>query len=119
MDFFDTLIHLGFGAALIILAAAAFIKRWSWSATDMVLLLTFGAALVTLGLLDLIGVMDATWIHISRNIIFGSFFILRSISALHSPSSPKDSRWTQWAMLILGVGLAIYAITEVFFLSRS
>ncbi|MBI5570344.1 MAG: hypothetical protein HY914_10405 [Desulfomonile tiedjei] len=106
---FGALMNLVFGGVLVIGAVYAFIKHRSFQ--GMVLWLSFGVAFTTLGLLALVGLMDPEWVDVSSGAVFGMCLIWFSISTLCSPPSPSFPNWTQWAMLVFGVGSLLAAIS--------
>jgi hypothetical protein len=97
-----------FGGVCAILAVGALVK--SREIVEMVRHLSVGTAFAALGLLDLTGRMDAEWICVSQNAVIGIMAMWWSISELYSPPSPSFPRWTQWALLVIGVGLILSAV---------
>jgi hypothetical protein len=83
------------------------------SILGMVLMLLFGAAVLALGSLDLMGLLTPELDVFPRLAIVGIPLIWTSISDLKSPPSPSFPRWTQWAMLVMGAGSALWVIWVV------
>jgi hypothetical protein len=117
MDHFEAVLTLGLGAISAIDAVESFARRRSilW----MALFLSVGAALIALALLALTTSIHAAWLNISKNALWGIAFVLMSILGLYSRLSPKFPRWTQWAMLVFGVGCIFVALIDVYFFFRS
>jgi hypothetical protein len=107
----DALVHLLFGGAIAIWAVYACVR--ARSILGMVLYLSFGAAFMALGLLDLLGLLDPEGVGVSRNAVVGIGLIWTSVSALYSPPEPRFPRWTQWAFLVYGIGSLSWAIVCV------
>ena len=112
MDFFGILFNLLLGGAAIIMAVVGLIKRWEGTFWSLVLGV-FGALLLTLGLLNLTGMISAKWLYITRNAFIGVCLILSGVAGLYSPPSPKYPRWTQWAMVVIGAGSIFFALIEL------
>lgn len=104
----DDFVTLLFGVTLAIWAIVGFVKQRHIFV--MVLSLSLGAVLMAAGLLNLLGFIDPKWVSVSRNAVVGVGFIWTSVSALYSPPQPKFPLWTQWAMLVFGVGSTLSAL---------
>ncbi len=105
-EHFLSLLNLLVGGICVIQAVCGLVKHRS--IVGMVLMLSFGAAVIALGLLDLKGRMAPEWDVFPRVAILGIPLIWTSISDLRSPPSPNVTRWTQWAMLVMGAGSALW-----------
>jgi hypothetical protein len=66
------------------------------------------AALVWLYLVGQLTTME--WFTVLGHVLCGFVLIGPSVSALYSPPSASYPRWTQWAMLVFGVGWVISAV---------
>ncbi len=75
--------------------------------------LSFGAALIAVGLLNLRGLIASEWVNVSQFIVLGIGLTWTSIAALKFPPSPSAPRWTQWATLVMGVGWVFFAMVHV------
>ena len=114
MGYFESLLFLCCGAALLIDSVAVFAKNKS--IPGLLVRLLVGVACVFLALYSLIVSTDGAWVYVSKNALLGFGLIVYAISGLYSPPSPKFPNWTKWATLIFGVGFVFLSIAEIFWL---
>jgi hypothetical protein len=95
------------GASSAIRTVEIFVQHKSILGT--VLFLSFSISFTALGLLELFGLIDPEWFVVSGSALLGIYLLAISVSALYSPPQPRFPKWTQWAMLVFGVGLLLIA----------
>jgi hypothetical protein len=100
---FSALMWLLFGAHFVFSRASLF-------GTDRSIRRPVGVALMIMGLLGLSRLSAPECVLVSTAGVMGIYFIWTSIAALCSPPVPSFPIWTQWAILVMGLGFSVAAI---------
>jgi hypothetical protein len=101
------------GGYLVVWAVAGFVK--SRSPTGLWMLI--GAALMTVGLLNVFGLIEIVWAGVARNAIWGLLFIMMGISYLCSTNTEQRGWWyippkAGWLFVAVGAGSILAAVVE-------
>jgi hypothetical protein len=103
----DAYVSLLSGGAFAIWAAVGLARAKSEARAGMLVWLTIAAAFMAVGLVGVMETVGPRWFNVSRNTVFGVFFMMYGTNGLFTKATDRAA---YWLFLVVGTGCMLLAL---------